>query len=343
MQTNILVIDDSETIHKVIRLAFHQLNASITDCHSLTQASSLFEMGIENQKPDIVLADASLPGGGDGQAANAYASLQAKLGNVPFLILIGSYDSVDESSFEQVGLRSFIKKPFDSQDLVDKVGGLLGYQLSPKHIESSAEQRPSMFSAAPMPETKPPIPLVEDNTGDSKIRPSSVGINIPPPPKPKEKAEAEGNGYEHDAVAPKPSPLPPPPPSSSPISSLGVNGKAGFSLASEQDAASFAMGMRTVKDEASLTEEQFGEIAPDGTPQFSYRDTGDEYDIENNKKSLGMADSMLSDLLRDELRSMVKAAVLEYCDQHFKALAKEVITQEIQKLTELKSRLLIDN
>jgi hypothetical protein len=127
----------------------------------------------------------------------------------------------------------------------------------------------------------------------------------------------------------------------------------GFSLASEQVGA--AVGAYPVNDKTDLPEEQFGEIAPDGTPQFSYRDMGDEYaitsghsssdinDMEKHKHSIGMADSMLSDLLKDDLRSMVKAAVFEYCDQHFKGLAKEVITQEIQKLTELKSRLLIDN
>lgn len=375
MQTNILVIDDSETIHKVIRLAFHHLNVKIADCHSLTQATGLLESASHKPNPDIVLADASLPGE---DAAQVYSALQAKLGNVPFLILIGSYDNVDESTYERTGIRNFIKKPFDSNELVEKVASILGYSISPNSVDKTEQQTTSMFSDPAITESNSAIPLPLGDVIDKKVRTplkqgSSVasGINIPPPPLPKEKAEPDANNppQDHAGSSAQPTPTskstpPPPPPAPppqvpfhSPRSAIEVaeRNSAGFSLSEDQDPLSANEKDRSYGAHSGESQEQFGEISPDGSRQFSYRDGAHEDAIDaaseslkkikntKNSSDLGMVEGVLTDLLRDELRAMVKSAVLEYCDQNFKGLAKEVITQEIQKLTELKSRLLIDN
>lgn len=44
-----------------------------------------------------------------------------------------------------------------------------------------------------------------------------------------------------------------------------------------------------------------------------------------------------------EMPELVQKVVHDYCDQHFKLIAKEVITSEIRRLLEAKSRHLIDN
>ena len=53
--------------------------------------------------------------------------------------------------------------------------------------------------------------------------------------------------------------------------------------------------------------------------------------------------SELLDLIRGELPALVSLAVQEYCEKHFAALAREVISAELRKLMEEKSRHLVDN
>lgn len=45
----------------------------------------------------------------------------------------------------------------------------------------------------------------------------------------------------------------------------------------------------------------------------------------------------------EEIASMVRDAVFDYCDRHFKALAKDVITAEVRRLMDQKARHLVDN
>ena len=122
MGVHVLVVDDSTTIQKVIRIAFSRLDVSITAAASLIEALS----EIHNRAPDVILADASLNGL---RSVSDYAKLSAESNQAPVILLVGSYDSIDESALKQAGFPFVIRKPFESSDIIRKVGEVIGIDL----------------------------------------------------------------------------------------------------------------------------------------------------------------------------------------------------------------------
>ena len=72
-------------------------------------------------------------------------------------------------------------------------------------------------------------------------------------------------------------------------------------------------------------------VKPEAAPFGSLRTQGMTYD--NGASAAGMD---------DKLPELVRKAVEEYCDRHFKSLAKEVIASELRRLADEKARHLVD-
>jgi hypothetical protein len=66
---------------------------------------------------------------------------------VPVLLLVGTFEPFDEAKAREVGADSFLKKPFDSQELLQRVGELLG--------AGGREGRQPAAAAAPEPAPQP--------------------------------------------------------------------------------------------------------------------------------------------------------------------------------------------
>ncbi len=146
-----LVIDDSSTIQKVVQLAFAPYAVDIAVANSYIEA---INAGSQNP-PHLVIADASLPGI---KGAQDYFNLQKRLRNIPFVILVGSYDSVDQASFHQLGFHSFLAKPFEAADLVATAWNSLGHEVGPRHTPVGAPPPPPTFAGSGT-HSKAKIPL----------------------------------------------------------------------------------------------------------------------------------------------------------------------------------------
>src|SRR4029079_16605977 len=78
---------------------------------------------LDEVRPDFVIADVHMPG------ANGYEV--CRLGQEgppppPALLLVGTFEPFDEGQSRAVGADAFLKKPFDSQELLQLVEQLLG-------------------------------------------------------------------------------------------------------------------------------------------------------------------------------------------------------------------------
>lgn len=108
----ILVIDDSLTIQKVIKLALsndgHEIKA-LSDANDALGQISLF-------RPDIVLIDVSLPGK---SAFELKAEVEGSpdLANVRFVLMSSAFEQVDESKVESSRFAGRLVKPFDPAHL----------------------------------------------------------------------------------------------------------------------------------------------------------------------------------------------------------------------------------
>jgi CheY-like chemotaxis protein len=138
MRRRILLADDSVTIQKVIELTFldedYEVKAVSNGDEALARLSEV--------KPDFVIADVHMPGANGYEVCRRSKQLRP---DVPVLLLVGTFEPFDEGQARTSGADSFLKKPFDSQELLQRVEDLLGAQAPSAPAPSPA----TAFEASP--------------------------------------------------------------------------------------------------------------------------------------------------------------------------------------------------
>src|SRR4051794_18780759 len=115
MPKQILLVDDSVTIQRVVELTFaHETDYKVTAAKSADEGLQK----ARDLKPDIVLADAGMPGK---SGYDLCASLRSDGASVPVLILTGNFAPYDEARGTKAGADGYVVKPFETQALIDKV------------------------------------------------------------------------------------------------------------------------------------------------------------------------------------------------------------------------------
>src|SRR5260370_42677085 len=72
---------------------------------------------------DFVIADVHMPGASGYEVCRRSKQLRPE---VPVLLLVGTFEPFDEAQARESGANSYLKKPFDSQELLGRVHDLLG-------------------------------------------------------------------------------------------------------------------------------------------------------------------------------------------------------------------------
>ena len=120
MTKTLLLADDSVVIQKLVGLSFANEPIELITTDNGDDAVTRAREAL----PDLVLADVVMPG------LNGYEVCEAikqdpDLGNVPVLLLTGTFEAFDEERAIAVGSDGHITKPFEAQVLVDRVNELL--------------------------------------------------------------------------------------------------------------------------------------------------------------------------------------------------------------------------
>ena len=124
MRRRILLADDSVTIQKVIELTFMDEDYEVRAVSNGDDAIK----ALPEVEPQFVIADVHMPG------ANGYEVCRRskeRRPDVPVLLLVGTFEPFDEAQSRAVGADSYLKKPFDSQELLQRVGELLSRGAAP--------------------------------------------------------------------------------------------------------------------------------------------------------------------------------------------------------------------
>jgi CheY-like chemotaxis protein len=237
MRRRILLADDSVTIQKVIELTFMDEDYEVRAVSNGDEAIQ----ALPEADPDVVIADVHMPG------ANGYEvcrrSKERRPG-VPVLLLVGTFEPFDEAQARAAGADSFLKKPFDSQELLQRVADLLA--------SAGPQAAPAAPAAAPLIGTEtvrisalPAIPAIPSIPAMPAM-PSMSEFDLAPP----------------SPAAPEPdfSPLPEP--------SQPVEEWRGFELAPEPELSSpFSGGPSFTLEEEPAVDWQAASL-PDGEPLF---------------------------------------------------------------------------
>jgi CheY-like chemotaxis protein len=117
----LLLADDSATIQKVIDLTFADEGVRVVAVGNGQDAiDQLLEM-----QPDIVLADIFMPAR-NGYEVCEYVKTNEQLKHIPVMLLVGSFEPLDEAEARRVGADDILTKPFQSiRRLIDRVGALV--------------------------------------------------------------------------------------------------------------------------------------------------------------------------------------------------------------------------
>ena len=153
MPKQILLVEDSVTMQKVVQIAFAREDYEIRSATSADEALSR----LKEARPDIVVADAGLTGkSGYDLAAAVKAEPTTK--DVPVLLLTGNFNPYDEARGQRSGVDAFLVKPFDTQSVIDKVNGLV-------------RGRPAAGAAAPV-----AAPISDRRPAAAPVSPVAVAV-----------------------------------------------------------------------------------------------------------------------------------------------------------------------
>lgn len=117
----LLLADDSITIQKVISLTFADKGMDVV---AFSDGDAAIEH-LDDERPDIVLADVHMPGINGYQVCELIRSNEGTK-NTPVVLLVGSFEPFDRDEADRVGANTHLTKPFTSiADVISTVDGLL--------------------------------------------------------------------------------------------------------------------------------------------------------------------------------------------------------------------------
>jgi CheY-like chemotaxis protein len=118
MGKRILLADDSVTIQKVVELTFMDEDYEVVAVSNGDEAVAR----LAEVEPDMVIADVHMPG------ANGYdvcRRTKAWRRSTPVLLLVGTFEPFQEEEAKRAAADGYLKKPFDSQELLRRVEELI--------------------------------------------------------------------------------------------------------------------------------------------------------------------------------------------------------------------------
>src|SRR5260221_1097284 len=146
MPKNLLLADDSKTIQQAVSMTFAREDVKLT---TVEDGEAAFRAA-KASKPDIILADVTMPGLGGYELCQRVRA-DAAIRDVPVLLLGGGMP-IDPAKAQAVGANGHMPKPFDSTKLIDQVKQILA---NPRAAAAPAAARPAA-PAAPRPSGPPP-------------------------------------------------------------------------------------------------------------------------------------------------------------------------------------------
>jgi DNA-binding response OmpR family regulator len=238
LTTTLLAVDDSKTLRKVLEITFAGEDYRVVPAES--SAGALDKLRAE--RPTVAVVDARL---GEESGYDLCQKIKAESPNTRVLILSSKHHAYDKSRGATTGADDFIDKPFDTQQLLDKVAGLVRkaaeapvavaappptatpYRTAaPAQVEPSppappvaatAPRSPATLqfgAAAPITQPAAGVPAQPRPAVPAAQPPAATPITAVQVPVPREAAPAPARA---PAAAPAPAPTPAPAPAARPL------------------------------------------------------------------------------------------------------------------------------
>jgi len=207
----VLIADDSQTIRQAFEMTFS--GDSGVEIFGAGDVASALSTARE-QMPDLIIADSIL---GDATGYDLCKQIKAdgQIASIPVWIMTGPAERMDDDLYEDCGAEGHVRKPFDTQRMVDKVSSMSAPPDEEKSRPSypPAAAKPAAPVAAPKPAAapaaaaKPPPPAHAVETDEKRPRQATLmGGPVAPPVKPKAPAVPAASPPRPEPPKPKPRP-----------------------------------------------------------------------------------------------------------------------------------------
>lgn len=196
MAKKVLIADDSQTIRQAFEMTFSGRGG--VEIFGAGDSGTAISVAKE-QMPDLIIADSQI-GSTTGYDLCKQIKADGQIQSIPVWIMTGPAERVDDDLYADCGAEGHIRKPFDTQRLIEKVSSM----SAPPDEEKSRPSYPPAAAKAAVPAAaataaKPPAPAAAASEGRMR-KATLLGGPVAPPVKPK------------PAEAPPASPKPPPSP-----------------------------------------------------------------------------------------------------------------------------------
>src|SRR3990172_4091936 len=183
MPKKILLADVSITIQKVISITFASEDYDLI----IVGDGDAAVAKIKEVKPDLIVADVAMPGK-TGYEVCEIIKQDPGLRHIPVILLSGTFEPLNDKEARRVKADDHIVKPFESQELIEKVKNLLAKPSAPADPAAKAgkdiwagdfgEEPPKAAPKKPKAEEE----FIELELKEEELQPIEEAKPVPPPP-----------------------------------------------------------------------------------------------------------------------------------------------------------------
>ncbi len=190
MTSRVLVADDSLTIQKVINITLANSGYEIVECLNETELLKK----IQSNHFDLILLDFNLSDSRSGYELSK--QINQVMPNAAIMVMLGTFDTVDESQFEVCGIADKIVKPFESTKFIKKCRDLLeGVRREPIAIKKEVPAEEHKKKDDDIDLWKVDAPKIQAKTSEEKIETEVESIASPAHTLDPLSSEIEGWGF----------------------------------------------------------------------------------------------------------------------------------------------------
>src|SRR5215470_16889730 len=148
-------IDDSATMREVIKIAFRREHYNVITCADAASALAQFEQN----RPDVVITDVIMPDQ-DGYSVCSHIKQHPDFSGTPVVLMSGVVNKSVADKAVSVQADELVRKPFQPQELINRVKALLEPKLLPgtqptADRMASPSALSSLFAPAPPAHPRP--------------------------------------------------------------------------------------------------------------------------------------------------------------------------------------------
>jgi two-component system chemotaxis response regulator CheY len=123
MESNVLVVDDSAAIRKILQRVLRQTGMSIRAIHEAGDGQEALEL-LKSQSVDLVLTDINMPKM-DGIQFLAAIKSAPQWRNIPVVMITTEGGETKVAEAVKLGAAGYVRKPFTADQIKEKLVGIL--------------------------------------------------------------------------------------------------------------------------------------------------------------------------------------------------------------------------